>query len=195
MLSTSPAAKTCSGFVLTVCLLELAGRVHSCVWSAQQRLRSPPYDLLCSDASSLQVGAASASSSGSSTPRAVFDAPAEPEDIYANPPSLMSTLTEKLQPDIQDPALRWAAAAAAVIAAAAAVPMDACSSTKGCSCSSSSTKGCLKLSAVCTSRAIQDACAGLPCGQQQGVASKGRSQLHVQVDCVERYCFGTTAVA
>lgn len=38
--------------------------------------------------------------------RAVFDAPKEPEDIYANPPSILSTLQDQLQSDINDPALR-----------------------------------------------------------------------------------------
>lgn len=59
----------------------------------------------------LQAASGPASPSGSSTPRAVFDAPPEPDDIYANPPSLMSTLQDKLQPDIQDPALRCVQAA------------------------------------------------------------------------------------
>ncbi|WIA22004.1 hypothetical protein OEZ85_004358 [Tetradesmus obliquus] len=40
--------------------------------------------------------------------RAVFDAPKEPEDIYANPPSILSTLQDQLQSDINDPALREA---------------------------------------------------------------------------------------
>jgi hypothetical protein len=38
--------------------------------------------------------------------RAVFDAPKD-EDIYANPPSILSTLQDQLQSDINDPALRW----------------------------------------------------------------------------------------
>lgn len=39
--------------------------------------------------------------------RAAFDPPpAEEEDIYANPPSLLSTLQDQLQSDINDPALR-----------------------------------------------------------------------------------------
>jgi hypothetical protein len=36
----------------------------------------------------------------------VFDAPKE-EDIYANPPSILSTLQNQLQSDINDPALRY----------------------------------------------------------------------------------------
>ncbi|KAF6263842.1 hypothetical protein COO60DRAFT_1698539 [Scenedesmus sp. NREL 46B-D3] len=39
--------------------------------------------------------------------RAVFDAPKD-EDIYANPPSILSTLQDQLQSDINDPALRQA---------------------------------------------------------------------------------------
>lgn len=39
--------------------------------------------------------------------RAVFDAPKD-EDIYANPPSILSTLQDQLQSDINDPALRCA---------------------------------------------------------------------------------------
>jgi hypothetical protein len=47
--------------------------------------------------------------------RAVFDAPKEPEDIYANPPSILSTLQDQLQSDINDPALRCACAAGSLI--------------------------------------------------------------------------------
>lgn len=85
MVQHSPNNNGCCLLLLFLCCLSL----FLCVFPAQA-------------ASS----AASASSSGSSTPRAVFDAPPEPENIYANPPSLMSTLQDKLQPDIQDPALR-----------------------------------------------------------------------------------------
>lgn len=55
------------------------------------------------------VTSGASSPSGSSTPsRAVFDGtPSRPqEDIYANPPSLISTLQGQLQSDINDPALR-----------------------------------------------------------------------------------------
>eukprot|EP00775_Hariotina_reticulata_P001571 gene1571-1910_t len=55
------------------------------------------------------ISATAAPSAGESAgSQAVFDAPAPSEDIYANPPSLLSTLQNQLQSDINDPALREA---------------------------------------------------------------------------------------
>lgn len=55
-----------------------------------------------------QLVPAAAPAAAAAAPRAVFDAPATPdEDIYSNPPSIMNTLQEQLQSDINDPALRY----------------------------------------------------------------------------------------
>eukprot|EP00879_Flechtneria_rotunda_P026328 GHRR01028068.1.p1 GENE.GHRR01028068.1~~GHRR01028068.1.p1 ORF type:complete len:444 (+),score=218.28 GHRR01028068.1:833-2164(+) len=60
-------------------------------------------------AGAVPAAATAAAAVSNAAPRAVFDAPVSPEDdMYANPPSILSTLQDQLQSDINDPALRQA---------------------------------------------------------------------------------------